>query len=113
MVGKRGRDGYASYNVANTVTSHQGNGLGVYGVYINTTTSCFNAIETPANSQQVNLHNPISVCITAEGGSKQQITHIINGTGDEVGPSFSTATADSLWVNPTFHERSWMPAEEH
>ncbi len=105
-----GVDGYASYKVANTVTSHQGYGLGVYGVFISTTTSCSNAIETPANSQQVNLHNLISVCITAEGGSNSQITHIINGTGDEVGPSFSTATADSLWANPTFHVSAGLDA---
>jgi hypothetical protein len=95
-----GVDGYASYKVASQVTSHQAYGLGVYGVFLSSTTSCFNAIETPVNQQQVNLHDMITVCITAESDS--QITHIINGTGNEVGPSFATATADQLWSNPTF-----------
>jgi len=97
-----GVNGYASYKVSNSVTSHQAYGLGVYGVFLSTTTSCFNAIESPTNAPQVNLHDIISVCITAEDGSTSQIAHIINGTGNEVGPSFATATAGSLWQNPTF-----------
>jgi hypothetical protein len=97
-----GENGYASYKVANSVTSHQAYGLGIYGVFLSSTTSCFNAIETPVNRQQVNLHDMITVCITAEGGSDSQITHIVNGTGPEVGPSFATATANDLWADPTF-----------
>jgi hypothetical protein len=93
-------NGYASYKVASQVTSHQAYGLGVYGVFLSSTTSCYNAIETPVNQQQVNLHDMITVCITAESNS--QITHIINGTGNEVGPSFATATANQLWSNPKF-----------
>jgi hypothetical protein len=84
------------------VTSHQAYGLGIYGVFLSTTTSCYNAIETPTNSQQVNVHDLITVCITSESGSNSQITHIINGTGLEVGPSFATATANYLWQNPAF-----------
>ncbi len=30
------------------------------------------------------------------------INHIINGTGSAVGPSFGTAYANYLWLNPTF-----------
>ena len=30
------------------------------------------------------------------------ISHIINGIGDTVGPTFATAYADYLWLNPTF-----------
>ena len=53
-----GVNGYASYKVADQVTSHQAYGLGVYAVFINSTNiSCFNAIETPTNSQQVNVHD--------------------------------------------------------
>ena len=47
-----GVNGYASYKVADTVTSHQAYGLGIYAVFINTggaIISCFNAIETPTN----------------------------------------------------------------
>ncbi len=97
-----GVNGYASYKVAPAVTSHQAYGMGIYGVFLSTTTSCYNAIETPVNRQQVNLHNLITVCITAESGSGSQITHIVNGTGATVGPAYGTATADVLWTNPTF-----------
>ncbi|HTB85005.1 MAG TPA: invasin domain 3-containing protein [Candidatus Sulfotelmatobacter sp.] len=102
-----GENGYASYKVTDAVTSHQAYGLGIYGVFINCTNiSCFNAIETPANSQQVNLHHMITVYIagnTANGGSST-MNHIINGTGATVaGPGFGgTATLNNLWNLPTF-----------
>ncbi|HUE36079.1 MAG TPA: hypothetical protein VMO20_01710, partial [Candidatus Acidoferrum sp.] len=44
-----GVNGYASYKIANSVTSHQAYGLGVYGVFLSSTSSCLNAIETPVN----------------------------------------------------------------
>ena len=97
-----GVNGYASYKVANTVTSHQVYGLGIYAVFINTGgayISCFNAIETPTN-QHVNVHDMMDVYISGNGGSSV-INHIINGTGSTVGPSFSTAYANYLWLNPT------------
>ena len=95
-----GVNGYASYKVADSVTSHQAYGLGVYGVFISSTTKCFNAIETPVNSQQVNLHHMINVYITGESGS--EMTHIINGTGNTLNTGVSTTTANDLWLNPTF-----------
>jgi hypothetical protein len=95
-----GVNGYASYKVADSVTSHQAYGLGIYGVFISSTTKCFNAIETPANFQQVNLHDMINVYITGESGS--EMTHIINGTGSTLNTGVSTATANYLWLNPTF-----------
>ena len=99
--------GYASYKVADKVTSHQAYGLGVYAVFINTTNiSCYNAMESPANSQQVNLHNTMDVFIVGytSGGGTSVINHILNGTGSTVGPSFATAyNASSLWPNPTFN----------
>ncbi len=79
-----GVNGYASYKVADSVTSHQAYGLGIYGVFLSSTTSCFNSIETPTNSQQVNVHDMINVYITGQGVG--QMTHIINGTGSAVGP---------------------------
>ncbi len=98
-------NGYASYKVANTVTSHQTYGLGIYAVFTHSTnTSCFNAMETPTN-QQVNVHHMIDVCIvgTTNGtGNFSGISHIINGTGSTVGPGFATAYANYLWLNPTF-----------
>lgn len=99
-----GVSGYASYKVANTVTSHQAYGLGVYAVFINTTNiSCFNAIETPTN-QQVNVHDMMDVYISGNtnGGGTSQINHIINGTGNTVGPAFGTAYGSNLWPNPAF-----------
>jgi len=99
-----GVNGYASYKVANTVTSHQAYGLGVYAVFINSDNiSCFNAIETPTN-QQVNVHDMMDVFITGNtsGSGTSQINHIINGMGSTVGPSFGTAYANELWLDPVF-----------
>lgn len=102
-----GIDGYASYKVADTVTSHQAYGLGIYAVFINCTNiSCLNAIETPTNSQQVNIHDTITVYIAGNtsGSGTSSLNHIINGTGASVsGPGYGgTATANCLWSNPGF-----------
>jgi hypothetical protein len=100
-----GVDGYASYKVANTVTSHQAYGLGVYAVFINSTNiSCFNAMETPTNPQ-VNVHHMMDVYIAGNtsGSGTSEITHIINGTGSTVAaPGVITAYANFLWQNPSF-----------
>ena len=105
-----GVPGYASYKVANSVTSHQAYGLGIYAVFINTgnaNISCFNAIETPANSQQVNVHDMMDVYIAGNGSGSgpTEIYHIINGTGSAVvGPGWGgTAYANYLWLNPTIY----------
>ena len=100
-----GVDGYASYKVADQVTSHQAYGLGIYAVFIDSTNiSCFNAIETPTNSQQVNVHHMMDVYISGivSGNGTSMINNLINGTGGSVGPSFGTAYANQLWLNPTF-----------
>jgi len=104
-----GVSGYASYKVADGVTSHQAYGLGVYAVFINTgnaNISCFNAIETPTNSQQVNVRHMMDVYIAGNGSGSgpTEIDHIINGTGNAViGPGWGgTAYANQLWLNPTF-----------
>jgi hypothetical protein len=95
-----GVNGYASYKVADTVTSHQAYGLGIYAVFLSSTAKCFNAIESPANAQQVNLHNMITVYIAGNAGS--ELTHIINGTGNTLNTAVTTATANFLWLNPNF-----------
>jgi hypothetical protein len=100
-----GVNGYASYKVADTVTSHQAYGLGVYAVFINSTNiSCFNAMETPTNCQQVNMHDMMDVYIggNISGNGTSVINNITHGQGATVGPNFSTAYATCLWVNPTF-----------
>ena len=101
-----GVNGYASYKVADSVTSHQAYGLGVYAVFINSTNiSCDNAIETPTNAPQVNVHDMMDVYIggNISGSGTSVINHIINGIGATVGPSFGTAYANYLWLNPTFN----------
>jgi autotransporter-associated beta strand protein len=103
-----GVDGYASYKVADQVTSHQAYGLGVYAVFIDCTNiSCYNAIETPTSSQQVNMHDMTTVYIAGEvsGGGTSALYHIINGTGTSLyGPGFDgPATANYLWTDPTFN----------
>jgi hypothetical protein len=95
-----GINGYASYKIADTVTSHQAYGLGIYGVFTKSTTTCFNVIETPTNSQQVNLHNMIMVYITGQSGS--EMTHVLNGTGSTLNTGVTTTTMNSLWQNPQF-----------
>jgi hypothetical protein len=102
-----GVNGYASYKVADTVTSHQAYGLGVYAVFNQSVNiSCFNAMETPTNSQQVNMHHMCDVYITGDtsGGGTSEINHVINGTGSAlVGPNFAgPADVTVLWSNPTF-----------
>ena len=102
-----GENGYASYKVSNQVTSHQAYGLGVYAVFIDSLNiSCDNAIETPTNSQQVNMHDMITVYIDGHtsGNGVSALFHVINGMGNTVaGPGFGgTATVNYLWQYPTF-----------
>jgi len=104
-----GVEGYASYKVADTVTSHQAYGLGIYAVFINCTNiSCLDAIEAPTNSEQVNFHDMIAVYIEGEvsDGGTSALYSIINGmSGPKLplyGPNLGTATANYLWQYPTF-----------
>ena len=95
-----GVNGYASYKVADSVASHEAYGLGVYAVFLSSTAKCFDAIETPASIQQVNVHDMITVYIAGQSGS--ELTHIINGTGNTLNTAITTATANYLWQNPQF-----------
>lgn len=108
-----GVPGYASYKVADQVTSHQAYGLGIYAVFIDCyNISCFNAIETPTNAPQVNVHDMINVYIAGDtsGSGTSALYHIINGAGASLyGPGFGgTATANYLWLNPTFSVNAAM-----
>ncbi|MBN1410976.1 MAG: discoidin domain-containing protein, partial [Spirochaetales bacterium] len=77
-------NGYASYKVANSVTSHEAWGLGVYCVYtVDLSIKCHSAMEAPVNSG-VRLHHLVTVSLGGQG----EITHVINEIG---GPS-NTAT---------------------
>ncbi|HEY8089832.1 MAG TPA: coagulation factor 5/8 type domain-containing protein, partial [Polyangiaceae bacterium] len=79
-----GHDGYPSYKVADGVTSHQAEGLGVYSVFDNDVTAS-NAIETPSGAG-IAMHHMVTVSLAA--GS---ITHIVDGTGGSVGNGTMTS----------------------
>lgn len=86
-----GVDGYAAYKVAESVTSHEAWGLGVYAVYTRSSTKCFNAYETPS-APGVKLHHLTSIWITGKEGT--EITHVINGTGPAVNRGNKKATIE-------------------
>jgi hypothetical protein len=75
-----GVNGYASYKVAASVTSHDARGLGVYSVF-NNPVALENAIEAPSTAG-VNVQHMITVFLGSTWGAS--INHIINGTGNTV-----------------------------
>jgi hypothetical protein len=72
-----GVNGWASYKVADGVTSHEAWGLGVYSVFIYPDVVLTRAIETP-KSPQVLFHDMITVALGDHGG----ISHVIEDTGE-------------------------------
>jgi len=72
-----GVNGYASYKVADGVTTHQAQGLGVYSVFDNDVEAA-NAIETPSGAG-IAMHHMVTVSLAAGA-----IDNIINGTGGTV-----------------------------
>ena len=72
-----GVNGWASYKVADGVTSHEAWGLGVYSVFIYPDVVLTRAIETP-KSPQVRFHDMITVALGEHGG----ISHVIEDTGE-------------------------------
>ncbi len=74
-------NGYASYKVANTVTTHQAYGLGIYNYFTaNTSVVLDNAIEVPAAGLDGGMiHNMTTVGLG--GGGYGSITAIIDGYG--------------------------------
>ncbi|KAI0834260.1 glycoside hydrolase family 55 protein [Hypoxylon sp. FL0890] len=79
---KNGRtNGFASYKVADGVTSHEAWGLGIYSYFRDSPTKLENAIEVP-EVDGVKLHHLTTVWLTGVPGS--EISHIVNGIGDRV-----------------------------
>jgi hypothetical protein len=75
-----GINGYASYKVADSVTSHDARGVGVYCVFKKDVWS-ENAVEAPPG-KGVSFQHIVTLRF---GGAKESgITHIINGTGKAV-----------------------------
>ncbi len=79
-----GVDGYPSYKVADTVTTHTAEGLGVYSVFTNDVTAA-NGLETPTGAG-ISMHHMVTVSLAS--GS---IANIIDGTGGSVGHGTMTA----------------------
>lgn len=77
-----GTNGWASYKVANNVTSHEAWGLGIYSVFRNPGIFVTRAIEVP-NNANVRFHDMITVCIGGNGG----LSNVINGTGGSTSPN--------------------------
>jgi hypothetical protein len=71
-----GVDGWASYKVADGVTSHEAWGLGVYSVFQFPDVVLTRAIEVP-KSPKVRFHNMITVALGDHGA----ISHVIDDTG--------------------------------
>ena len=71
-----GTNGWASYKVAENVTSHEAWGLGIYSVFRNRGVVLSRAIEVP-NSPNVRFHSMITVRL----GNNGEIGNVINNTG--------------------------------
>jgi hypothetical protein len=71
-------NGYASYKVADSVTTHEAWGIGVYCAFRSAVVSD-NAIETPTGTG-IAMHHLVTSWLNGTAGSA--INHLINGTGD-------------------------------
>jgi hypothetical protein len=74
-------NGFASYKVADRVTSHEAWGVGVYCFFRDAPVKAHSAIEVPA-VPGVKLHNLTSIWLNGKAGS--EITHVINDAGGRV-----------------------------
>ena len=83
-----GIGGYASYKVADKVTSHEAWGLGIYCVFYAAPIIVDNAIETPLNLEK-NIHR--KVILWLNGNKESKILSIINGKGGGVDASNKNA----------------------
>jgi hypothetical protein len=76
-----GVNGWASYKVADGVTSHEAWGLGVYSVFRHPDVVLTRAIETPVpgnKSPEIRFHDMITVALGDHGA----ISHVIDDTGE-------------------------------
>ena len=71
-----GPNGWASYKVADTVTSHEAWGLGIYSVFLHPDVVLSRAIEVP-KSPNVRFHHMITVAL----GNLGEISHVIDDKG--------------------------------
>jgi hypothetical protein len=71
-----GTSGWASYKVADTVTSHEAWGLGIYSVFRHPGIVLTRGVEVPVKPA-VKFHDMITVCL----GNNGAISNVINNTG--------------------------------
>jgi hypothetical protein len=81
-------NGFASYKVADKVTSHEAWGVGVYCYFRDAPVKANSAIEAPAGAK---FHNLTTVRLTGQTGS--EITHVINDQGGRV---YANHPADAM-----------------
>lgn len=74
-------NGYASYKIADGVTSHEAWGLGIYSYFRDAPVKLENAIEAP-NTEGIKLDHLTTIWLNGQAGS--EITHIVNGQGGRV-----------------------------
>jgi hypothetical protein len=76
-----GVNGWASYKVADGVTTHEAWGLGVYSVFRKPDVKLTRAIEVPVKPG-VRFHHMVTIALDDKG----EITHVINDTGEAAVP---------------------------
>ncbi|UJF34904.1 discoidin domain-containing protein [Paenibacillus hexagrammi] len=74
-------NGYPSYKVSDSVTSHEAWGLGVYSYFRDAAVKLNNAIEVP-QTDGVKVHHATTIWLNGTAGS--EITHVINDLGGRV-----------------------------
>ena len=90
-------NGYASYKIADSVTSHEAWGLGMYSYFRDANVKVNSAMEAPI-APDVKIHNTCSVFLNGNG----EITHVINDFGN-------TALAGNIRQIITEFPGSYMP----
>jgi len=76
-----GVNGWASYKVADKVTTHEAWGLGVYSVFRKPNVVLTRSIEVPVKPT-IRFHHAMAIALDDKG----EITHVINNTGDAAIP---------------------------
>src|SRR5581483_11991481 len=77
-----GANGWASYKVADNVTTHEAWGLGIYSVFRHPDVKLTRAIEVP-EKPGVRFHHMVTIALDDKG----EITHVVNDTGDAALPA--------------------------
>lgn len=77
-----GVNGWASYRVADNVTTHEAWGLGIYSVFRHPDVKLTRAIEVPSKPG-IRFHHMVTIALDDKG----EITHVINDTGDAALPA--------------------------